>query len=299
MSLVCRFLFFFCLIVFILGALERVEAADPMGDWSYDEATGPSTWPNHFPHCGGKMQSPININTEEAKYDGSLTDLDIKYPNTTDVLLVNHHGHAIEADILSSEPFVATGADLSSRYRLAQFHFHVGSSDIQGSEHHIHGVKYPLEMHLVHYNDKYPNASSAQGLLDGLAVISVLFESSSTDNPALNEIIDNLQNASYKDEEITVQNVPVGKIIPTDTEKFYRYNGSLTTPPCFETVKWIVLKKTASISEKQLRQFRSVFSTSRQATKPNSLVDNFRPTQSLNGRIIRKNFGKLLKYIIY
>ncbi|EDO46081.1 predicted protein [Nematostella vectensis] len=270
-----------------------------MGDWSYDEATGPSTWPNHFPHCGGKMQSPININTEEAKYDGSLTDLDIKYPNTTDVLLVNHHGHAIEADILSSEPFVATGADLSSRYRLAQFHFHVGSSDIQGSEHHIHGVKYPLEMHLVHYNDKYPNASSAQGLLDGLAVISVLFESSSTDNPALNEIIDNLQNASYKDEEITVQNVPVGKIIPTDTEKFYRYNGSLTTPPCFETVKWIVLKKTASISEKQLRQFRSVFSTSRQATKPNSLVDNFRPTQSLNGRIIRKNFGKLLKYIIY
>jgi carbonic anhydrase len=66
----------------------------------------------------------------------------------------------------------------------------------------------------------------------------------------------------------------------TDTGAYYMYAGSLTTPPCSETVTWFVLKQPSSLSKAQFKAFNRI------------LGDNFRPLQERNGRIVRSTVGR-------
>ena len=62
-------------------------------------------------------------------------------------------------------------------------------------------------------------------------------------------------------------------VLPADTS-CYAYDGSLTTPPCTEGVKWYVLSKPVGLSAGQLQAFRVLYK------------GNFRPVQPLNGRVL-------------
>jgi carbonic anhydrase len=66
-------------------------------------------------------------------------------------------------------------------------------------------------------------------------------------------------------------NVDVDALLPR-SRKSYRYEGSLTTPPCTEGVQWIVMTTPIQLSAAQIRAFTTI------------IHDNFRPTQALNGR---------------
>ena len=66
----------------------------------------------------------------------------------------------------------------------------------------------------------------------------------------------------------------------TNTSRYYTYPGSLTTPPCTETVTWFVLHEYAQLSSEQFDAFRHI------------LGNNFRPLQKRNGRTIRSTVGE-------
>lgn len=65
------------------------------------------------------------------------------------------------------------GAGLHHKYIFAQLHFHWGDRDEVGSEHTLHGHRYPLEIHLVHYNSKYENVTQALYSKDPEAIMVV------------------------------------------------------------------------------------------------------------------------------
>ena len=165
------------------------------------------------------------------------------------------------------------GASLPNSYNFEQLHFHWGNNSNEGSEHEIDGKRYPLEMHLVHYNSKYKSASEAvkDNKRDGLAVISVLFEISKHDNEDLEPIIKKTQAVSQGEGEEVVSGSGLGGVSLADLlpkkadKKFFTYSGSLTTPPLTRDDHHIFyssnLDRTSIVSHRE--QWDVIFSKSR------------------------------------
>ncbi|KAK4325794.1 hypothetical protein Pmani_003638, partial [Petrolisthes manimaculis] len=184
------------------------------------------------------------------------------HSNTTRLLppvcVSKNNGHSAQVEIdARNAPRVKDGG-LKGEYIFAQFHFHWGSDSTLGSEHTIDGVRYPMELHLVHYKASYGSLGEAVRRRDGLAVLGVMLEVSETDNPALTPIANALKMVN-------------------DSGMFA--DGSLTTPTCNEVVTWTVFDNAIPISEKQLRSFRAL-----RDDRGGNIVNNFRPPQPLNNR---------------
>ncbi|XP_068093691.1 carbonic anhydrase-like [Hyperolius riggenbachi] len=255
--------------------------------WGYGPDNGPDTWHHSFPIALGAQQSPININTHEAKHDPSLKHLHIKYdPSTAKVILNNGHSFNVEFDDSENRSVVSGGA-LEGTYRLKQFHFHWGSCDGRGSEHTVNGKKFDAELHLVHWNTKYDSFGEAVKHCDGLAVIGVFLKAGAA-RPELQPIIHALKSISTKGKEVQFHHFNPAGLLPHSLE-FWTYRGSLTTPPLLECVVWTVLKHPITVSNEQLSALRSLF-FSDEHESPCHMVDNFRPPQPLKGREIRASF---------
>lgn len=138
------------------------------------------------------------------------------------------------------------------QFDLLQFHFH------DHSENTVDGKQYDMVAHLVHQNRETKQ----------LAVVGVFFEEGEN-NPALDAILGGVGAA---DIDLNPKDV-----LPADTADYYQFIGSLTTPPCSENVLWYVLKQPSPASKEQIAAFRKFY------------VDNYRPVQALNGRVIGSN----------
>jgi len=144
-------------------------------------------------------------------------------------------------------------------YKLRQFHFH------DPSEHHIDGKVYPMEMHLVHQDER-----------GHLLVVGVLLELGK-ENPVFARVGDWMQKHTgqrlpSKGQEVTTELiVNLMDVLPHETHHF-SYHGSLTTPPCSEGVQWLVLKTTIEISQIQADRFIT------------TIGPNARPLQPLHQR---------------
>jgi len=105
-------------------------------------------------------------------------------------------------------------------------------------------------------------------------------------NPGLKMVTDFLPRVcdtgekKYLDEAFNL-----ASILASNTKDYWTYNGSLTTPPCAESVTWFVFKELIYASEKQMQNFRLL-----QANEKVKIVDNFRPVFPLNGRVVRASF---------
>ncbi|XP_004393812.1 PREDICTED: carbonic anhydrase 1 isoform X1 [Odobenus rosmarus divergens] len=257
-------------------------------DWGYDDKNGPEQWGKLYPIANGNKQSPIDIKTSETKHDSSLKPISVSYDPATakEIINVGHSFHVNYED--NDNRSVLKGGPLSESYRLCQFHFHWGSTNDYGSEHIVDGVKYSAELHLVHWNSaKYSSFAEAAPQADGLAIIGVLMKVDQA-NPRLQKVLDALNTVKTKNKRAPFTNFDPSTLLPSSLD-YWTYSGSLTHPPLYESVTWIICKDPISISPEQLAQFRSLLSTV-EGDKAVPIQHNNRPPQPLNGRIVRASF---------
>ncbi|CAL4121440.1 unnamed protein product [Meganyctiphanes norvegica] len=247
------------------------------GEGNYD----PEDWSEEYKSCGGKMQSPINIDTCDTIWD-HFDHFSFHHYKQTPVHIENN-GHTLKLEVDYRNHPRIKGGGLEGIYDFANLHFHWGSNSSLGSEHSIDGKFYPMEAHLVHYKSEYKDVDTAVLHPDGLAVLSVLFEVTPKDNKFLAPILKSLNKVekAQTDEDIT-SSVPLRALLPRNHNKYFRYSGSLTTPTCNEAVIWTVFTTPVHISEEQLEMFRRL----RTLNDSIPLTDNFRPLQEVNSRRI-------------
>ena len=259
--------------------------------WDYSLLHGPDRWASTFPAAAGEKQSPIDIQTSYVRYDPSLsqTPLHLLYIRDSEYTITNN-GHSVQVSHSSGNGYQLSGGPLLHKYQFKQFHFHWGAGDDHGSEHLVNGKSYPAELHLVHWNiDLFDSFESAATEENGLAVIGVLLEICD-ECPQLTPVFDLLPRVQHKDDKYRMKSsFDPGLLVPS-TNDYWTYSGSLTTPPCSESVTWIVFKETITISRKQMELFRALRSYPFYQKSGTNIVDNFRPVMPLNGRIVRSSF---------
>ncbi|CAK9883643.1 MAG: Carbonic anhydrase [Candidatus Erwinia impunctatus] len=159
--------------------------------------------------------------------------------------------HTIQITVNDGDDFILD----NEKFILKQFHFHTPS------ENHIFDKSYPLEAHFVHANS------------DGeVAVIAVMFDIGK-ENSTLNTILQAVPE-KVDDSQPLKKTIDLAPLFPED-KSYYRFSGSLTTPPCSEGLSWLVIKQPLTLSEKQLNKFTKILKHT-----------NNRPIQPLRGRVI-------------
>lgn len=219
--------------------------------WSYSGEGAPAQWgylEPGFSLCRlGKQQSPVDIRVQ-----GSGKPAPIDFAYTASSAEVVNNGHTVQINLPDAGGFKLDGTE----FKLAQFHFHTPS------EEKIRGVAYPMVAHLVH--------KSAAG---NLAVVAVLFELGD-ENQALKEMFAKLPANGQTAHLSKAFNV--SDLLPA-YKGYYKFMGSLTTPPCTENVQWQILKQRVEISKAQWEAFRKLYKM------------NARPVQPLNQRQVEES----------
>ncbi|KAL3857633.1 hypothetical protein ACJMK2_012280 [Sinanodonta woodiana] len=283
----CKKMFYVITVVLFVCLDDTYGSAGNL--WTYDGEKGPDNWHLDYPHCGGVSQSPISIKTDEAIVDSAwLVPFILKGYDTMQNLTMKlaNNGHTVQVDLtVTGDPVSITGGGLTNVYIVQQFHFHWGKEDKRGSEHDIDGKYFPMEMHIVHYNSKYKNFTEALNKDDGLAVLGFLFEVGKY-NLHFDRIIKHFSEIPYKDEHTDIETFAMRDLLPENLDGYYRYHGSLTTPPCYESVTWSIFYQTIEISEYQLDQFRHTVHENYINETIRDISDDYRPPQCLNHRKI-------------
>ncbi|KAK8728943.1 hypothetical protein OTU49_008888 [Cherax quadricarinatus] len=262
-----------------------------MVGWGYAKANGPATWPNLFPIAGGRRQSPIDIKCEACQKDSSLSKIQAVYSGIK-VSELSNTGHAWKAQVSGGSSSLKGGPLGTDEYVLEQFHCHWGKTNDKGSEHTVNGKCYAAELHLVHWNkSKFSSFAEAASSDGGLAVLGMFLEVGS-EHEELNKVCKLLPFVQHKGQAITVtEPISPAAFIPKNGS-YWTYAGSLTTPPCYESVTWIVYEHPIQVSQTQMDAFRSMKSYHPCETCPEdelagALVENYRPPCPLCDRVVR------------
>jgi carbonic anhydrase len=219
--------------------------------WAYEGAAGPQSWGKLSPDYAmcekGSNQSPINI--QDALHT-SGHPLQPNYTARSSETIINN-GHTVQVNFGPGNSVVVD----NTTFTLKQVHFHSPSENL------IEGKSFAMEAHFVHADD--------EGNLLVLALMYSEGEANSTLAKLWTALPANAGPASPL----------AGAITPTEflpkSLSYYRFSGSLTTPPCTEGVRWLVLKTPVSASKAQIEAFQH-------AVKHH----NNRPVQAMNGRVV-------------
>lgn len=220
--------------------------------WGY-EGDGPAKWGDLDPAnraCSvGSQQSPVDIG-ETIK--AQLPPLKMTWAKAAETIV--NTGNTIQLNMGDSS-VLSMGS--GGNYRLVQFHFH------RPSEHTINGASFPMEVHFVHSNT-----------VGALAVVGVLM-TGGRPNKVFNTIVLTMPNRAgppiKADPKIDPNALLPGK------RSYYRYSGSLTTPPCAETVDWFLLTESIQVADADIASFAALYKM------------NARPVQKQNRRFVLRS----------
>jgi carbonic anhydrase len=232
------------------GAQEPKHADQP--HWDYGQEHGPQHWGGmkaEFATCSaGHQQAPIDI---EHPQPADLPAIQFDYKPSP--LRIVDNGHTI---MVTPDPgsFIRVG---DARYELKQFHFH------RPSEEKIAGKTYDMVVHLVHADQA-----------GHLAVVAILLEQG-TESPLVRELWKDIPKEEGKEARFEQVPINAADLLPAD-RGYYRFTGSLTTPPCSENVTWFVLKQPYHVSATEIAAFSELYS------------HNARPTQPLHDRVVQE-----------
>ncbi len=224
-------------------------AAENAKHWTYEGEEGPEHWGElqpEFKSCQiGLEQTPLDLNGGIKATIGTPVKVDFK---KIPLAIVNN-GHTIQVNAAPGSSTTIEGV----KYELLQFHFH------HPSEHLLSGKPFEMEVHFVH--------KSAAG---GLAVLGVFVKLGKA-NPAIEQVFAAMPattgEATGKDPVDPSAMLPKGR-------GYFRYFGSLTTPPCSEGLVWTVYKEPITASREQIEKFAKLFE------------HNARPVQKQNHRYL-------------
>ncbi|KAH7662836.1 Carbonic anhydrase alpha-class protein [Dioscorea alata] len=242
----------------------NAKPQDVEDDFSYIEGSsnGPENWGNIKPEyatCGnGKEQSPVVLSRDNVKVVSTLGPLERSY-KATDAILKNR-GYDI---MLGWKGDAGSLVINETVYYLKQIHWHYPAEHAT-----FDGTRYDLEAHLVHESEDQK-----------IAVIGVLHRLGSPD-PLLTELEAHIIQIST----VLYSQVHVGVVDPRfisiEDNIYYRYMGSLTTPPCTEGVVWTITNMVGTVSQSQIDLLKLSVDNS---------ANNSRPVQPINSRTILFN----------
>ncbi len=218
--------------------------------WSYEGEAGPANWSkvdSKFAMCAmGKNQSPIDLaNAVKSTLQPLKTDYK---PGATDIV---NNGHTVQVNFGAGSTLTVDG----KAFELKQFHFH------SPSENKLNGKQFPLEGHLVHA-DKDGN----------LAVVAVMF-TEGADNSFVSKLWQAMPDKAGGKNALPA-GLSAAQLLPKE-RAYYRFDGSLTTPPCSEGVRWLVMKNPVAVSKTQVDKFSKTIGFA-----------NNRPIQPVNARLV-------------
>ncbi|CAD5123323.1 DgyrCDS11681 [Dimorphilus gyrociliatus] len=272
-----RFLFF---VLLYTQQFLQIESRDK---WNYKDQ---DNWKNNkeWAKCGYDEQSPININEnalvpakfEPFKFEG--------YENHACNMTLTHTGHSIK--ISTCHDHIISGGGLNGKFKLDHVHFHWGTKENPQGEHILNSGntirKFKGEMHFVHHHLDKKSVNDAASEHNGLAVLGVFIEVNKEKSAVFDKIDEQIGKLLYEEKTVDIPEFPFINLFPEDRNKVIRYQGSLTVPPCHETVTWTLFTEPVYISQEQLEHLYTMYDG-----KDNSnglLLNNYRKTQPLNGR---------------
>lgn len=228
---------------------KEIKPSAPI--WAYEGAFGPQFWANidnAYSLCGvGKAQSPVDLVFGKQQKGSVLT---FNYIESR--LNVEDTGHMIQFTMDVGSMMNHNG----SEYNLKSMELHAPS------EHTLSGKKHSMEIQLMH--------ESADGKLAALSVF--------VKEGKKNMMIDKLWERLPKEKNKPMTDVnfiySAMELIPA-VRTHYNYEGSLTQPPCTQTVNWIVFNTPIEASKEQIEKFKAFYNM------------NSRPVQPLNGRQVQ------------
>ena len=239
----------------LVGSLllaSSLLASSHSAHWGYTGHEGPSNWgdldPKYTMCKAGSSQSPINISNESIVATSGLAKIDFNYRTSASSIINN--GHTVQINMSGGSSIKIDGIE----FQLKQFHFHTPS------ENNINSKSFPLEAHFVH--------ASKDGKL---AVVALMFEEGK-ENPILKKLWSKMSSKAGESNGCGLPSKGIDKLLPKDRD-YYRFSGSLTTPPCSEGVRWFVLKDYSHISKAQIKEFLHAVHH-----------ENNRPIQPINAR---------------
>ncbi|RDX76379.1 Alpha carbonic anhydrase 7, partial [Mucuna pruriens] len=200
---------------------------------------GPFNWGDIKPEWSlcktGTMQSPIDLSNAKVQ-TAELGPLQLNSKPSKAIL--KNRGH----DISLQWPATTSSLQINgTQYVLKQSHWH------SPSEHTIDGRRMDLELHMVHQTPS-----------DQTAVIGILYKAGERPDPFLSLFANHILPLSDRPDAEKDMGVidPMEVKIGTSATQYYRYIGSLTTPPCTENVIWTVLKEVKPVAREHIKLLR-------------------------------------------